>query len=249
MQFFPEIVTRHPAADLGLAGAESHLLQAGDQQIAFMSFDRDVDVPEHAHAAQWGVVLDGEIELTIAGDRRVFRKGDSYFIPAGVRHSSRIRAGYKDMTLFDQRDRYPVLARAPASEAPGDPARGLSPLGGGALAALSERLGEGDERVRIETVIALGASGAAALPYLARALNDPAERVRRQTVSTLGAIGAPALSLLAQGLADPAEPVRRLVVDSLAAIGTPARAALQVAAGDAAPAVSLPARRALEALG
>ncbi len=109
--FFPDIIRRHPAADLGLPGVESHVVQAGGQQLVFMSFDADVQLPEHAHAAQWGVVLDGEIDLTVAGERRLYRRGDSYFIPSGVPHVSRIRRGYKDVTLFDQPDRYGVVAR------------------------------------------------------------------------------------------------------------------------------------------
>ena len=106
---FPEIITRHPAADLGFSGVESHLVQAGEQQLVFMSFDIDVQVPEHSHAGQWGVVLDGEMELTIGGDRKLLRRGDSYFIPAGIVHAAEIRRGYKDVTLFDQRDRYAVV--------------------------------------------------------------------------------------------------------------------------------------------
>lgn len=109
--FFPEIIARHPAADLGLSGVESHLVQAGEQQLVFMSFDSDIKVPEHAHAAQWGVVLDGEMELTVAGERKVLRRGDSYFIPSGVLHAARIHRGYKDVTLFDQRDRYAAVER------------------------------------------------------------------------------------------------------------------------------------------
>jgi quercetin dioxygenase-like cupin family protein len=71
-----------------------------------MSFDRDAEVPEHSHEAQWGVVLDGEIELTIEGRKHIFRRGDTYSIPKGVPHSAKIKRGYKDLTLFDQRDRY-----------------------------------------------------------------------------------------------------------------------------------------------
>jgi quercetin dioxygenase-like cupin family protein len=106
---FPEIISRHPGADLGLTGLQSHLVQAGEQQLVFMSFAADAEVPEHAHAAQWGVVLEGEMELVVAGEVRVLRRGDTYFIAAGVRHAARIRRGYSDATLFDQRDRYRPL--------------------------------------------------------------------------------------------------------------------------------------------
>lgn len=104
--FFPEIITGLPPAELPIAGVSSHLFQGERQQFIFMSFDQDVTVPEHSHEAQWGVVLDGQIELTIGGERRVLTKGDTYYIPKDVPHSARIEKGYKDLTLFNQKDRY-----------------------------------------------------------------------------------------------------------------------------------------------
>jgi quercetin dioxygenase-like cupin family protein len=104
--FFPEIITNLPAAELPIAGISSHLFQGEHQQFIFMTFDQDVEVPEHSHQAQWGVVLDGRIELTIAGELRVLSKGDTYFIPEDVPHSAKIQQGYKDLTLFNQKDRY-----------------------------------------------------------------------------------------------------------------------------------------------
>ncbi|NOY36914.1 MAG: cupin domain-containing protein [Chlorobi bacterium] len=104
--FFPEIITKHNSADIPVDGVESYLIQAGQQQFIFMEFDRDVEVPEHSHNAQWGVVLDGEMELTIAGQPGILKKGDTYYIGKEVKHSARIKKGYKDLTLFDQADRY-----------------------------------------------------------------------------------------------------------------------------------------------
>ena len=104
--FFPEIITKLPGADIPLEGVTSYLFQCQNQQFIFMSFDRDVEVPEHSHEGQWGVVLDGEIELTVDGKKSIFKRGDTYFIPKGVKHGARIKKGYKDLTLFDQKDRY-----------------------------------------------------------------------------------------------------------------------------------------------
>ena len=104
--FFPEIITGLPAAELPITGVSSYLFQGQQQQFIFMAFDHDVDVPEHSHEAQWGVVLDGQIEPTIGGQTRVLNKGDTYFIPKGVPHGARIHSGYKDLTLFNQKDRY-----------------------------------------------------------------------------------------------------------------------------------------------
>ena len=104
--FFPQLITNLPKADIPLEGVTSHLFQSKDQQFIFMSFDRDVQVPEHSHEGQWGVVLDGEIELTVDGKKSIYKRGDTYFIPKGVKHGARIKKGYKDLTLFDQKDRY-----------------------------------------------------------------------------------------------------------------------------------------------
>lgn len=104
--FFPEIITNLPEANVPIVGVRSHLFQAENQQLIFMSFENDVEVPEHSHQAQWGVILDGEIELTIDGKRYIFKKGDTYFIPKGIKHNAKIRKGYKDLTLFNQKDRY-----------------------------------------------------------------------------------------------------------------------------------------------
>jgi len=105
-QHFPGIIDRHPEADIPIPGLTSRLIQAGDQQFVFMAFAEDAVIPVHSHNAQWGVVLDGEIELTINGKIKHLKKGDSYFIEKGVPHSARISEGYKDLTLFDQPDRY-----------------------------------------------------------------------------------------------------------------------------------------------
>jgi quercetin dioxygenase-like cupin family protein len=106
--FFPDIITDLPEADIPIEGLKSKLFQGEQQQFIFMTFEKDAVVPEHSHEAQWGVVLDGEIELTIGSDTFTFRKGDTYFIPKNVVHSAKVKSGYKDLTLFDQKDRYGI---------------------------------------------------------------------------------------------------------------------------------------------
>ena len=108
---FPPPVLQLPEADIPLPGIKAYLSQGTSHQIIFMEFAADVDLPEHAHAGQWGIVLEGRIDLTIEGVSQSFRKGDRYYIPAGAKHSGKIYAGYADMTYFDQVDRYPVKER------------------------------------------------------------------------------------------------------------------------------------------
>lgn len=106
IDLFPEPIQKLPRADVPLQGITAYLSQADQHQIVFMVFEKDICVPEHAHESQWGVVLEGEIELTIGGCTGTYRRGDRYVIPRGVPHSARIRAGFAAMDFFDQPDRY-----------------------------------------------------------------------------------------------------------------------------------------------
>jgi quercetin dioxygenase-like cupin family protein len=107
-QIFPEPVLKLQKADIPLPGVKAYLSQGSNHQIIFMEFSQDVELPEHAHAGQWGMVLEGRIDLVIGGVELSFIKGDHYYIPMGVAHSGKIYAGYADITFFDQKDRYGV---------------------------------------------------------------------------------------------------------------------------------------------
>ncbi len=103
---FPEPILSLPQADMPFDGVTAHLSQADGHQIIFMHFAEDTPLPEHAHAPQWGVVLEGRIDMTIDGVSKTYARGDRYFIPDGAKHSGMIHAGYADMTFFAQKDRY-----------------------------------------------------------------------------------------------------------------------------------------------
>jgi quercetin dioxygenase-like cupin family protein len=105
---FPEPILNLPEADIPLKGVKAFLSQGSNHQIIFMEFADDVELPEHSHASQWGIVLEGRIELVTGGVKKTYKQGDRYFIPEGVKHSGKIFAGYADMTYFDQKDRYGI---------------------------------------------------------------------------------------------------------------------------------------------
>jgi len=105
-QVFSEPIRNLPEADIPLVGITAYLSQSDTHQIIFMQFEKDVDLPEHAHAAQIGIVLEGKIELVIGGEAHSFTKGDRYYIPEGIAHSGKIYAGYADITFFDEPNRY-----------------------------------------------------------------------------------------------------------------------------------------------
>ena len=103
---FPEPIRNLPEADIPIEGIKAYLSQSDSHQIIFMEFEKDVDLSEHSHAAQIGIVLEGQIDLTIDGKKKTYTKGDRYYIPDGVLHSGKIYAGYADITFFDEPDRY-----------------------------------------------------------------------------------------------------------------------------------------------
>jgi quercetin dioxygenase-like cupin family protein len=103
---FPDCITSLPPADIPIPGLTAHLLQGENHQVIFWTFGRDTKIPEHSHEAQWGAALDGLMELTIEGKKHIVKKGDTYYVPKGARHSAIIKKGYKDVTFFNQKDRY-----------------------------------------------------------------------------------------------------------------------------------------------
>ncbi|MDY6903663.1 MAG: cupin domain-containing protein [Thermodesulfobacteriota bacterium] len=103
---FPDPIQHLPEADIPIDGVTAFLSQSDGHQVLFMSFAKDVDLPEHAHAAQIGFVLEGRIDLVINGKKETYTRGHRYYIPAGVPHSGKIHAGYADITFFDEPGRY-----------------------------------------------------------------------------------------------------------------------------------------------
>ncbi|MBW2333751.1 MAG: cupin domain-containing protein [Deltaproteobacteria bacterium] len=105
-EIFPDPIKNLPKADIPLKGLTAYLSQSKTHQILFMQFKEDIELPEHSHESQWGIVLDGRIDLTVDGVVKTYLKGDRYFIPSGVKHSAKIYIGYADITFFNEKDRY-----------------------------------------------------------------------------------------------------------------------------------------------
>lgn len=106
----PAQIKKLPKANIPLSGGAAYISQGENHQILFMEFKEVVLVPEHSHGAQWGVVLSGKIELTVTGELNIYAKGDQYYIPDGVIHSAKIFTGYSDISFFDEKDRYKIMA-------------------------------------------------------------------------------------------------------------------------------------------
>jgi quercetin dioxygenase-like cupin family protein len=54
-------------------------------------------------------VLKGTVELTIGGETRTYRRGDTFSVGDGVPHSAVISPGYRGIDVFADADRYRAL--------------------------------------------------------------------------------------------------------------------------------------------
>lgn len=102
---FPDFIKALPVPDSPV-DMVAHIIPNDYALPMFYSIDDDVEIPEHSHGAQWGVVLEGTMTMTIGDDTTEYHRGDTYSVPPGVRHITRIKGGYRGIDVFADHDRY-----------------------------------------------------------------------------------------------------------------------------------------------
>lgn len=107
---YPDFMQAFPELDVPFAPdvVQTRVIRSDAGLVVFFTFHKDMDLPEHAHGAQWGTVVRGEVALTIGGTTTAYGAGDSYSIPAGVPHAVEVKAGTLTIDVFEEADRYPV---------------------------------------------------------------------------------------------------------------------------------------------
>jgi quercetin dioxygenase-like cupin family protein len=102
---YPDTIRSLPEIDISLHGVRGWLLQGKDNQVVFFDIEPIGVVPEHSHGKQWGIVIAGEMELTIGTETRIYRPGEWYYIPAGTPHSAKFLKRFAAIDYFADRDR------------------------------------------------------------------------------------------------------------------------------------------------
>jgi len=105
-QVFPKMITSLPEADIEFKGVKGWILQSNYHQIVFLEIEPIGKVAEHSHGAQWGIIVEGEMDLSIGGITKTYKKGDSYYIPDGVLHSAVFKSKTWAVDFFADRNRY-----------------------------------------------------------------------------------------------------------------------------------------------
>jgi len=108
MDIYPDLINGLPEIDTPIPGISGRLLQGERTQAVFFDIAAGAIVPPHSHCAQWGLMIEGEMVLTIGGETKTFRKGDRYFIPAGVVHAAEFRTRVFVQDVFDDPGRYKI---------------------------------------------------------------------------------------------------------------------------------------------
>jgi quercetin dioxygenase-like cupin family protein len=103
---FPELIRTLPEIEIAVPGIRGWLLQGSRTQAVFFDIGGGIRIPAHSHCAQWGLVVEGEMILTIGGRARTYRKGEWYFIPVGVAHGADFPIRVNVIDVFDDPARY-----------------------------------------------------------------------------------------------------------------------------------------------
>ena len=104
---YPEVITCLAEADIQFKGIRAWILQGTEHQLVFFEMESSAAVPEHSHSyPQWGMLIDGKMELTVDGKPRMLEKGDEYLIPAGAKHYAKFFSKTRVMDLFSEKSRY-----------------------------------------------------------------------------------------------------------------------------------------------
>jgi len=105
---YEEMIKTLPEADIPFHGIRGWVLQAVDHQVVFFDIGPDGRVTEHSHCAQWGMVIEGEMELTVGGVTHTYKDGDCYSIPDKVKHSAVFKRRTRAIDFFADKDRYRI---------------------------------------------------------------------------------------------------------------------------------------------
>jgi len=105
---YPGMIKKLPEIDIPIDGIRGWLLQGDDTQAVFFDIDPVGKMPDHSHCAQWGIMLDGKMKLTIDGKTKIYEKGDRYYIPEDVTHSAEFLTKVYVIDFFDDPNRYSI---------------------------------------------------------------------------------------------------------------------------------------------
>jgi quercetin dioxygenase-like cupin family protein len=83
----PDIIKNLPEINMPIDSIKGHLIQGRSNQSVFFEVEAGTRIPTHTHAAEWGIVIEGEFEITIENEKTLYKRGDTFFVPENTPHS------------------------------------------------------------------------------------------------------------------------------------------------------------------
>jgi quercetin dioxygenase-like cupin family protein len=83
---YPDRIRKLPLFD---GRFDAYKLEAKDGDVLFASYPAGTSIPTHAHDTEnYGVIIRGELILTMNGERKRFGVGDWYHVPSNTEHAA-----------------------------------------------------------------------------------------------------------------------------------------------------------------
>ncbi len=105
-KIYSDFIDKMPEADIPFEGVYSRLLQGEKHQALFFKLPKGTVVPPHSHCAQWGIVVSGQLKLTIEGVTKVYGPGEVYVIDKDGVHEALCLTDVAAIDFFDDPARY-----------------------------------------------------------------------------------------------------------------------------------------------
>jgi quercetin dioxygenase-like cupin family protein len=105
-EVLPEMITNLPEIAMPYDTIKGHLIQGESNQSIFFIVKAGTYLPEHTHAAQWGIVIEGEFEIDFGNEKMIYKKGDTYFVPEGTPHSGNYITDVISFDVFEDKKKF-----------------------------------------------------------------------------------------------------------------------------------------------
>jgi len=74
-------------------------------QVVFWEVKHAFYVGEHVHGhAEWGIVVSGSCELGLEGELKTYNAGETFYVPPGMPHTSKMSDDYRAIDFFNSGD-------------------------------------------------------------------------------------------------------------------------------------------------
>ena len=80
---FPQPIKNLLEVAIPFNGVKGYMVQGEHEQVVFMEFEKDTEVPEHSHESQWEIVLNGKVDYWEDRKKQTYKKGERFFVQKG----------------------------------------------------------------------------------------------------------------------------------------------------------------------